>query len=208
MPHLKVGNRAFFIQFVARKTKGHMNLNKNKDKIAKMLAHVSKKLKKHQTFIFSFLIIVVAFDYFLFPLPALAQAEGDLNASATAEELIIEQKESVPAANLPVNEASKPKKIKIVQITAYNSEAGQTDSDPCTTANGFNVCKHGVEDTIATNALPFGAKVRIPELFGDKIFTVRDRMNRRYTDRVDVWMLSHEKAVNFGVKVAKLEILP
>lgn len=92
-------------------------------------------------------------------------------------------------------------------ITAYNSEPGQTDDSPCITANGFNVCEHGEEDTIAANFLKFGTKVRIPELFGDRIFVVRDRMNQRYSDRVDIWMNNHSEAIKFGVKVAKIEVL-
>jgi 3D (Asp-Asp-Asp) domain-containing protein len=52
-----------------------------------------------------------------------------------------------------------------------------------------------------------GTKVRIPELFGDRIFTVRDRMNARHASRVDVWMLSHADAMKFGVKKARIEVV-
>jgi 3D (Asp-Asp-Asp) domain-containing protein len=92
-------------------------------------------------------------------------------------------------------------------ITAYNSEAAQTDDSPCITANGFNVCTHGVEDTIAANFLKFGTKVQIPELFGDRVFVVRDRMNKRYTNHVDVWMKAKSDAKQFGVKVAKIHVV-
>lgn len=102
--------------------------------------------------------------------------------------------------------------IKVIRtsfhtLTAYNSEPGQTDDTPCITANNFDVCAHGIEDTIAANFLKFGTKVRIPELFGDRIFIVRDRMNRRYPERVDVWMLSKTEARQFGVKRATIEII-
>jgi 3D (Asp-Asp-Asp) domain-containing protein len=92
-------------------------------------------------------------------------------------------------------------------ITAYNSEAAQTDSSPCITANGFNVCEHGIEDTIGANFLKLGTKVRIPELFGDQVFVVRDRMNKRFSNRVDVWMVEKKDALKFGVKTAKIEVL-
>ncbi len=92
-------------------------------------------------------------------------------------------------------------------MTAYNSEPGQTDDSPCITANGFNVCKHGEEDTIAANFLKFGTKVMIPELFGDRVFVVRDRMNKKHPDRVDIWMVNHSDAMKFGVKVAKIQII-
>lgn len=101
---------------------------------------------------------------------------------------------------------------KVVQygyhsMTAYNSEVGQTDNSPCITANGFDVCKHGIEDTIAANFLPFGTKVRIPDMFGDRIFIVRDRMNRRYSERVDVWFKSRADAMQFGVRTLRIEVV-
>lgn len=92
-------------------------------------------------------------------------------------------------------------------MTAYTSEVAQTDTSPCTTANGFNVCKHGIEDTVAANFLPFGAKVKIPDLFGDRIFIVRDRMNSRYSERVDVWMKEKPDALRFGVRTARIVVL-
>lgn len=92
-------------------------------------------------------------------------------------------------------------------MTAYNSEVAQTDDTPCITANGFDVCAHGIEDTIAANFLPFGTKVRIPDLFGDRIFVVRDRMNKRYPDRADVWMLSKADALKFGVRRTRIEVV-
>lgn len=92
-------------------------------------------------------------------------------------------------------------------FTAYNSEVAQTNDQPCITANGFNVCNHGIEDTVAANFLPFGTMIRIPELFGDRIFIVRDRMNRRYPDRVDIWMLHKSDAIQFGIRHSYIEII-
>lgn len=111
----------------------------------------------------------------------------------------------------PVPENTEPK-IRVISssihtMTAYNSEVGQTDDSPCITANGFNVCTHGIEDTVAANFLPFGTKVRIPDLFGDRIFVVRDRMNKRYSDRVDVWMLERSDAIQFGVRRTRIEVV-
>jgi 3D (Asp-Asp-Asp) domain-containing protein len=93
------------------------------------------------------------------------------------------------------------------RITAYNSEVSQCDDSPCITANGFNVCQHKAEDTIATNFLPFGAKIMIPDLFGDRIFTVRDRMSQKHPDSIDIWMNGHQAAMNFGVKLAKINVI-
>lgn len=93
-------------------------------------------------------------------------------------------------------------------ITAYSSTPDQTDSTPCITANGYNVCEANAENIIAANFLPFGARVQIPELFGDRVFTVQDRMNARYSHRIDIWMTSYHKAKQFGVKRAEIVILP
>ena len=92
-------------------------------------------------------------------------------------------------------------------MTAYNSDPRQTDDTPCITANGFDVCEHGIEDTIAANFLKFGTKVMIPELFGDRIFIVRDRMNKRFPNRVDIWMKEYNDAKQFGVKTAKIYVI-
>ena len=92
-------------------------------------------------------------------------------------------------------------------ITAYNSLPEQTDSTPCITASSFNVCEHNEEDVVAANFLPFGATIRIPEYFGDRIFTVQDRMHKRFEKRVDIWMKNKESAKSFGIRRLKVEIV-
>lgn len=127
--------------------------------------------------------------------------------------IIAEQKKPEQNNNFKITSLSKDqalpinKGLRTVSLTAYNSEAAQTDGDPCTTANGFNLCKHGAEDSVAANFLPFGTKIMIPDLFGDKVFVVRDRMNKRFSNRVDVWMLSKERALKFGVRQAQIIII-
>lgn len=104
--------------------------------------------------------------------------------------------------------SKKPAKVVNMVITAYTSHAAQTDSTPCITASGLDVCERGMEDIVATNFnwLPFGTKIKIPELFGDRVFIIHDRMNSRYSQRVDVWMKSYAEAVKFGKKYASVEI--
>ncbi len=178
------------------------------------------------------LLIIIAcfFQFVLFYTPALAD-EAVSQAKASEQDLIIndsliknsdmdetisQQTSDLSSPNsktetgrrvLPVAPASKVLKTSVHVITAYNSEAAQTDDDPCTTANGFNVCDHGEEDTIAANFLKFGTKVQIPELFGDRVFIVRDRMNKKHPNRVDVWMKERHDAVHFGVKTAKIQVI-
>ena len=106
------------------------------------------------------------------------------------------------------------KRSMTVVATAYSSEAAQTDSTPCIPAMWkFDLCEYfaktGIEDTIAANFLPLGTEVRFPELYGDKVFVVRDRMNAKYNgkSRIDFWMSSKPAAVTFGVQTMKMEIL-
>lgn len=137
-------------------------------------------------------------------------ATMDLQAAELAKP-IADIASSTPATGATSTPPAAPS-IKVVRtsthvITAYNSEAAQTDASPCITANGFNVCEHGEEDTIAANFLKFGTKVQIPELFGDRVFTVRDRMNKRHANRVDVWMKDRHDAIHFGVKTAKIQVV-
>lgn len=165
--------------------------------------YFSPKLAKKILFILTFIIF---FDFFFFPFPILAKSFVEADYIADKGDII----EAVYEENrvfLPENKDLEVKIVKNTTLTAYNSEEAQCDSTPCITANGFNVCEHGIEDTIAANFLPFGAKVKIPELFGDKIFIVRDRMNMRYQNRVDIWMVDKQDAINFGVKYAKVYIL-
>ncbi len=129
--------------------------------------------------------------------------DNDKFNASKAKELKAREKESSTSSQnrLPENKGKyKTTRTVYTTVTAYNSEISQCQGDPCITANGFNVCKHGIEDTIATNRLPFGTKIKIPELFGERIFIVRDKMNKRYYNRMDVWMLDKQDAVNFGVK--------
>ena len=163
-----------------------------------------------------FLVFIFFFEFLLFPAPVMADELEEISNIGQNQDIIIENNEieqniavNVTEFNgrLPENNNKETKWSGHIIITAYNSEPGQTDDSPCITANNFNVCENGVEDTIAANFLPFGTKVKIPALFGDKVFVVRDRMNRRFSNRVDVWMIEKPDAVNFGVKMAKIEVL-
>ncbi|HCC59705.1 MAG: hypothetical protein A2402_02825 [Candidatus Staskawiczbacteria bacterium RIFOXYC1_FULL_37_43] len=95
------------------------------------------------------------------------------------------------------------KTIKVV-VTAYSSCPEETDDTPFITASGKSVA----DGVVANNLLPLGTKIRIPELYGDKVFVVEDRMNSKKSDyHVDIWLPSKTLALNFGVKTAEIEIL-
>lgn len=89
-----------------------------------------------------------------------------------------------------------------VIATAYNSLPGQTDDSPWITASGTR-CHEGV---VAANHLPIGTKVMI-EGFGNRVFTVEDRMNKRYNKRIDIWFRDYDDAVKFGVRKVRYHVL-
>ncbi|MCL4529284.1 MAG: hypothetical protein M1282_07715, partial [Chloroflexi bacterium] len=44
-------------------------------------------------------------------------------------------------------------------------------------------------------------------LFGNKIFTIEDRMAKRLTDVVDIWMATRNEALRFGANYASIVIV-
>jgi len=130
-----------------------------------------------------------------------ASAEGGLLDFLSGEKNKAEEE-----VKFPEGQARPPRIVKKFTITFYNSLPNQTDNSPCITANGYDLCEQyeteGFGNTIATNLLPFGAVVKIPSLYGDKEFVVRDRMNQRYNGkaRMDIWLPTYAEAKKNGVK--------
>lgn len=116
--------------------------------------------------------------------------------------VLYDNNRSYVGGDLPKSGWAEPRKVRKVVITAYSSTVDQCDDTPFITANGTRV-KDGI---VATNLLPFGAKVTFPELYGDKVFTVTDRMHERFSDRFDIWMETREEAIQFGAKYATVEM--
>jgi 3D (Asp-Asp-Asp) domain-containing protein len=126
-----------------------------------------------------------------FAIPHLAtRAETTTMAASTVQAPVVQ---TVPAVQKTLN----------LKVTAYTSLADETDDTPFITADGSYV--H--DGVVATNLLPFGAKVMIPSLFGDKVFTVDDRMSKRLMNNIDVWMGTKAAAVVFGAHTAKVVVL-
>ncbi len=119
-------------------------------------------------------------------------------------ELAIFQENSLLSLSSPVNpEPETTQKIRVI-ITAYSSTVWETDDSPFITAAGTLV-RDGV---IANNYLPFGTKIRIPELYGDKIFVVEDRMSwRKGNYQFDIWFPDYWQALNFGAQRTYIEVL-
>jgi 3D (Asp-Asp-Asp) domain-containing protein len=88
-------------------------------------------------------------------------------------------------------------------ITAYSSSLDETDGSPFVTAAGTKT-RDGV---IAANFLKFGTRVKIPALYGEKIFVVEDRMAEYNNGRIDIWMPSKSLAIQFGTRRAEIVVL-
>ncbi|MDD5099094.1 MAG: hypothetical protein PHP35_02020 [Candidatus Colwellbacteria bacterium] len=103
---------------------------------------------------------------------------------------------------LASNEFSSKRSV-VVPVTGYSSEECQTDDTPFITASG-NTVRSGI---VAANWLPLGTKVRIPELFGNRVFVVDDRMHPKNDGKLDIWFQTREEALKFGVTKARVEVL-
>lgn len=141
-------------------------------------------------------VVAVVYVHIL-PVPALqhsALIDGSLYLAFQSGQL-------VAVDRAPSSRLHKPGSVLGATVSAYSSTVEQTDASPFTTASGTRV-RPGVA---AANFLPLGSKVRI----GPYIYTIEDRMNSRYNGsyRVDIWMPSTDKAVEFGVQKATLEIV-
>lgn len=126
--------------------------------------------------------------------PVLAVAPAQAEVSMAEEKRGIEEIEK----NRRVSQV-----MKGITMTAYSSTSDQTDDSPFIMANGNRV----YDGAVAANFLPFGTKVRFPDLYGDKVFVVEDRMHKRFDERMDIWMGTRGEAVTFGVRKVTVEIL-
>jgi 3D (Asp-Asp-Asp) domain-containing protein len=107
----------------------------------------------------------------------------------------------IPAT--PIRTKTATVREYVITATAYSSTVDQTDDTPFITASGTYV-RDGI---VAANFLPFGTVFKIPDLYGDKIFIVEDRMNKRYWHRVDIWFPERQMAKEFGIKQIRIEIV-
>lgn len=154
-------------------------------------------------------VIIVAAVLMVGVLPFLRQkiqnAHAELNTPVPQPgQMAILQDNSLSEVANPENPDPQVAMAINAIITAYSSTPWQTDNTPFITAAGTAV-KDGV---IANNLLPFGTEVKIPSLFGNKIFTVEDRMNaKKSNNQFDIWFSSTAAAEDFGVKNALVEVL-
>ncbi len=123
--------------------------------------------------------------------------------TAIAQVLILDKVASESVSKTVSDNSLMPIRTLDILVTAYSSTPDQTDDTPFITANGTLV-RDGI---VAANWLPFGARVRLPDYFDDKVFVVTDRMHRRHSERLDIWMPTREAAMRWGVRTVRVEVL-
>ncbi len=158
-----------------------------------------KKAKQRKNLIILFLL--VAFVSFLITIFFF------INQSAISQVKEMRQKTATPITVIAV----RSRTIRLV--SAYNvGDRNQTDSTPCISANGENIClavKLGY-NRCASNFVPFGTDLLIQAPTGWHIeCKVVDRLNKKYSDRVDIAMPLSElqRARNFGVQRLVVSVL-
>lgn len=137
-----------------------------------------------------------AFEPFIFAAQYTNTAQQDTNATAIVNDTFIVAQQIPAHPKSIVSGSLIVKREMFVDSTGYNSEEKQTDASPFITANGEHVYYGGV----AANFLPFGTKIKIPDYYGDQVFRVNDRMNKRYDKRVDIWFAEKPTALKWGVR--------
>lgn len=158
----------------------------------------------------SALVFVMVIGTYVF-FPSVANADvmvGENSSDRAVISLRIEamQNQTKDFGSFPIAKNAQARKTYDIPLTAYTSDPAQTDDTPCIVASGLDVCERNTEDIVAANFLPLGTRVRIPELYGDQIFYVQDRMNERYHYKMDIWMKDIKDAKQFGLKYATVEV--
>lgn len=93
-----------------------------------------------------------------------------------------------------------------VDCTAYTASADECDSDPTITASMTKVRPGiiAVSRDLFDQGFVFGKKVYI---HGLGIYTIADLMNKRYINRIDVFLGTKKEAKEFGLKQVKISLL-
>jgi len=145
----------------------------------------------------------IFFESSVFSLLEAQEIEANLGLGEIPE-LAISQGNTLIALSNPANPEPEVIKRLLVIVTGYSSTEDQTDSEPFITAAGTRV-REGI---VANNILPFGTKIRVPEIFGDQIFIVEDRMSwEKENYHFDIWFSDYWQALSLGGKRTYIEIL-
>ncbi len=106
-----------------------------------------------------------------------------------------------------IEEECASKKLKVI-ATAYNSLAYQTNANPHITAFGDSLIPGlryiAVSRDLLDSGLIHNTKVKIEGF--DSLFIVKDKMNKRWRQRIDIYMGTDvKKAKKWGKKKVNIE---
>lgn len=90
--------------------------------------------------------------------------------------------------------------ISTANITAYTASIAECGKEDGITASG-ELATEGI--TVAADHLPLGTKV----LIDGNIYTVQDRFGGNYRDRIDIYMESVSRAMEYGRQFKEIEII-
>jgi 3D (Asp-Asp-Asp) domain-containing protein len=127
---------------------------------------------------------------------------------AQAREASVSRSLLVKEARILEKALAQRERVKKVTVTAYNPTEDQCDEDPYVAASMRRVRSGtiAVSRDLFQQGWVFGRKVRIK---GMGIFEINDLMNKRFSNRIDVFMWDRDRAVAFGkrrIEAALLDI--
>jgi len=133
------------------------------------------------------------------------EIEGLKHKLVLSEQTSNARKVMVEEARLLQRAMSAPP-VRNVTVTAYNPTTSQCDEDPLIAASMRKVRSGtiAVSRDLFNQGWVFGRKVRIEGL---GIFEINDLMNKRFSQRIDIFMWDEGQARQFGKKTIKAALL-
>jgi len=123
-------------------------------------------------------------------------AEINHTTTQTKLNLLINNQKNIKIETIKKKKAENTLRLT---ITAYSPTREECDDDPNITASMEKVKEGGVAVSrdLFKKGWVFGKKVYIE---GHGIYRINDLMNKRYKNRVDIFIWNTNKALEFGVK--------
>ena len=109
---------------------------------------------------------------------------------------------------LLISLASSAQKVQVARVSGVSVSAFTASKKECGKTDGITASGVKVHDgVIACNFLPFGTKVRIPSMYGDKVFTVYCRLKKGYVNHIDIYTKYVSTANQIGRHTCAIEII-
>jgi len=149
----------------------------------------------------TFLVCTVLIGVIIEAFPATNNIEILAAGAEVGEVTITAEAPAVDYSGIPY----MVKESKVMEISAYSEldSCHYPTKGGCLTASG-KIAEVGM---VATNLYTFGTKLRI----NGEIYTVEDRISKRYNDRIDRFMgygqRAHDEAIEFGIQHLEVEII-